>query len=115
MFERSFQWLPALLGQHALLGAPQVATMHCTLPSTCSNVEWTDAVPLHLVLHEVALESAPIRPHKLSMSMLLAMTVVTFKDCTVRPDFLAKAVVLVIDPIAIIVRTINVSVLALAI
>ena len=74
-----------------------------------------DSVPFHFVLDEVTLEGAPIRPNKLPMSMLLAMTVVTFKDCTVRPDFLAKAVVFVIDPIAVIVRTINVSVLALAI
>ena len=74
-----------------------------------------DTVTFHFVLDKVTLEGAPIRPNKLSMSMLLAMTVVTFKDCTVRPDFFAKAMVLVIDPIAIIVRTINVSVLSFAI
>jgi len=73
------------------------------------------ALAIHLVLAKFASESAAVGPLKLSEAVLFTQFVVAFKDCAVSPNLFPKAVVLVVDPKAFIVRPVDVRGLAMSV
>ena len=78
-------------------------------------VPLVSALALHAIVDEGAFELAAVLPLEATPPVLLALVVLAFVDCSVRPVLLPLPMVLIVDPIALVISTIVMEIGALAI
>ena len=105
--------LPAVLPREHALPVHHVVFPLAFVLATI--VPLVGALALHSIVDEGALELAPILPLKAPPPVLLPLRVLAFVDGAVRPVLLTLPMMLIVDPITLVIRTVVMEIGALAI